>query len=163
MGSEEYLKNIPAYYSPYILQPSSLAVKIYRENFRSFSESFHIQCARTPAFMEYVIRNKESVADSIPSVYTEYPDLETNLPYFIRWDQRWANIPYAAETMAEAACGPVSLSMVYTGLSKKNDFLPVEMAAWATRESYACDFEGSEWALMDEGARKLGLESEIVA
>lgn len=150
-------------YSPYIIKPSEIALQLWESTKEQYSQSIHTQVKRTPAFMEFVLRMHDANlmldAQALDNVYLAH----SHLPYFIQWDQRWALEPYAAETIAEAGCGPTCLAMVHHGLYKQEASNPLSMAKWASEEGYAADNNGSFWALMDEGAEKLEMRVDVLA
>lgn len=91
------------------------------------------------------------------------------IPLFIQWDSRWANYPYAGETIGVAGCAPTSMAMVVTGLggnmngidlNKDGIVDPSESAQWATKNGYAAYMQGSFDSLIPSMAKEAGLNSE---
>ncbi len=80
------------------------------------------------------------------------------VPRFYQVDQQWSNRKYGQSTIAEAGCGPVCLSMVYVGLTGKDNFGPERMAEFAECGGFLDDGL-TTWDLMSTGAGMLGLQS----
>lgn len=85
------------------------------------------------------------------------------IPLFIQWDARWGYARYGSDMMGINACGPTSLSMVCCGLTGQAKWNPLEVSRMAERSGYYVPGTGSSWALMEDGARQLGLDSWRVA
>lgn len=84
------------------------------------------------------------------------------VPYLYQTDATWADYGYAGGSVRENGCGPTCLSMAYVALTGKTDRDPASMAAFSQLSGYV-DAEGNTlWALMDEGAARLGLKSASV-
>lgn len=86
-----------------------------------------------------------------------------DIPLFFQFDTRWANHSYAGTTIKIAGCGPTSLAMVVVGLTGNTSVTPLTMAQFSTENGYAVNGVGTSWALMTEGARYFGLNSEQVS
>lgn len=83
------------------------------------------------------------------------------MPYLYQADAQWANKRYADDTIGISGCGPTCLSMVYVALTGKKDYGPVEMARFSEKQGYVMD-GATAWALMTDGAGKLGLSGREV-
>lgn len=90
-------------------------------------------------------------------------------PLFIQWDTRWANHPYAGETIGIAGCAPTSMAMVVTGLGGNmsgmdlnNDGIvdPKESAEWSTKNGFAANMQGSYDTLIPSMSKEAGLNVE---
>lgn len=84
------------------------------------------------------------------------------VPLFIQWDDRWGYLDYNGGICGVNGCGPTCLSMVAYYLTGKAEYTPSYMVAFATQNNYAVPGVGTDWALMSEGAAKLGLASEVL-
>ena len=84
------------------------------------------------------------------------------MPYLYQIDPQYADESYSNGPLSKQGCGPFALSMAYIKLTGSTDLGPVEMAAWATENGYSTDKNGSAWDMMYSGAKKLGLESEVL-
>ena len=84
------------------------------------------------------------------------------MPYLYQIDPQYAGESYSNGPLSKQGCGPFALSMAYIKLTGSTDLGPVEMAAWATENGYSTDKNGSAWDMMYSGAKKLGLESEVL-
>ncbi len=102
-------------------------------------------------------------SDDRPSSTLQDQWRQGEMPYLYQTDPQWADVAYSNGSLAEQGCGPTALSMVYIYLTGKTDLDPGAMAAFSTENGYATDQDGSSWELMTEGARKLGLASEVLA
>ena len=83
------------------------------------------------------------------------------LPHLYQKDPVWSDQPYAGGTVGVNACGPTCLTMAYVYLTGDTTYNPPAMAQWSDDNGYSVDGM-TAWALMDEGARKLGLQSEQI-
>lgn len=72
---------------------------------------------------------------------------------FIQSDYRWANHPYADETMAVAGCGPTSVADV-TGV------LPPDVADYMTSRGWASHGQGTYWHGIAPAAEHYGFASQ---
>ena len=81
------------------------------------------------------------------------------VPFLYQTDPQWAGHPYAGGTVEKNGCGPTCLSMVYVSLTGRDDLAPSAMADFSERGGYTTDGM-TTWALMTDGAAKLGLVSE---
>lgn len=84
------------------------------------------------------------------------------VPLFIQWDDRWGYLDYNGNVCGISGCGPTCLSMVAYYLTGKAEYTPSYMIAFATENRYAVPGSGTDWSLMSAGAKKLGLESEVL-
>lgn len=84
----------------------------------------------------------------------------SNAPFFLQWDRRWGYRLYGNKMMAINGCGPTCLSMVLVGLKKNTELDPEAVAAFSEKKGYVTKNSGTQWSLMTEGARELGLEAE---
>lgn len=86
-----------------------------------------------------------------------------DIPLFFQFDTRWANYPYAGDTIKISGCGVTCLAMVVVGLTGDTSVTPLTMAQFSTENGYAVDGVGTSWNLMTEGAKHFGLNSEQVS
>lgn len=87
---------------------------------------------------------------------------QEGIPLFQQWDKRWGYVTYGDNIIAINGCGPTCLSMVYTGLTGKSNYMPADMAGFCIEYNYYNPESGTDWSLMLNGARKLGLDSQRV-
>ncbi len=80
-----------------------------------------------------------------------------NIPLFLQWDMRWGYRIYGTDCMGVTGCGPTCLSMVVCGLTDTAEWDPYSTALFAEEQGYYEWGVGTSWALMTEGAQKLGL------
>ncbi len=85
-------------------------------------------------------------------------EVKAGIPLFNQWDERWGYIKYGGGIIAVTGCGPTCMSMVYSGLKKKTDMSPADMAKFCNDNNYYSKDQGTSWQLMSEGAETLGLE-----
>lgn len=97
--------------------------------------------------------NLAGLSKASPS--TDVPD--TNIPHLYQWDQRWGFVEFNGETIGTAACGPTSLTMVYQGLTGKDDITPYEMSRRAIDTGHVVPGEGTAHSLFTDFAGELGL------
>ena len=89
-------------------------------------------------------------AENIIKVYGDKPVLD-GVDFFLQEGEKVGIIGING-------CGPTCLSMVATYILKNNYMNPEWMANFSEESGYVSD-NGTLWALMSSGARKLGLES----
>lgn len=155
----ERAEDLPSSYNCYIDEPSEEAWDIFESCHDKFDKEAQIQGERNPPVTEFLVRRGlKSAADGAEEYPSPFPDAP--LPYFMQWDQRWAFVKYTDGLFGQTGCGPAALSMVYTGLTGKTDYLPDKMAKFAERNFYATKNDGTSWLMMSKGAKKLGLEVE---
>ena len=100
-------------------------------------------------------------AEASGGITAEELQLE-GIPLFQQWDRRWGYVTYGNNIIAINGCGPTCLSMVYTGLTGKSNYTPADMAGFCIENNYFNSESGTDWSLMLNGARKLGLNSQRV-
>lgn len=150
---------LPDTYDVYATSPSPEALAKYDAllSLDYWNETELLQVGRVPTFIEYLVRKEDGqppVTDADISDTFRYDD---SMPYFIQWDARWAWQDYAGSKYASSGCGPAALASVYVDRTGDRSMNPARMGDLATENGYALYKNGSAWALMDEGAAKLGL------
>lgn len=135
------------------------------------------------------IRQHEQIPDSLLTMEEKYPEaadfvrnypkrkhywtidisneVETarqnsEIPYFLQWDERWGYETYGSDFLAVTGCGPTCLAMITCGLTGSEDWNPLAVAQFSEKEGYYVPGEGTSWSLMTEGAQSLGLIAENV-
>lgn len=93
----------------------------------------------------------------------EEEELDGTIPLFQQWDKRWGYVKYGSNILAISGCGPTCMSMVYTGLTGKTDRDPAAIADFCIENNYYTEDSGTSWALMSDGAEKLGLKAEKIS
>lgn len=84
--------------------------------------------------------------------------IKGKMPYLYQIDEEWASRSYAGGTIADSACGPTCMSMVYICLTGKKDRDPAQMATFSEQRGFT-ENGMTTWAFMTEGASMLGLTS----
>lgn len=84
------------------------------------------------------------------------------VPLFIQWDERWGYSSYGDSIIAVSGCGPTCLSMVAAYILHDNKMNPKWMAEFSEDNGYVTQNGATMWALMNEGARMLGMESTVI-
>ena len=107
--------------------------------------------------MSLPIQKKKGTADTSP--LDEYVN-STEVPLLMQWDQRWGYYEYSNSVIGVAGCGPTCLSMVAIYVNNDPYMTPIEIADFAMKNGYCVEGSGTEWTLMEEGARRLGLNVE---
>lgn len=88
---------------------------------------------------------------------SEYENSES-IPLFMQWDQRWGYTIYGDDVAGLTACGPVCLSMAAYYLTKDEAYSPDKTISFALENGYCVEGSGTAWALISEGAEKLGFD-----
>ena len=86
----------------------------------------------------------------------------SEIPYFLQWDERWGYETYGSDFLAVTGCGPTCLSMITCGLTGSETWNPLTVAQFSEKEGYYVPGEGTSWSLMTEGASNLGLTAENI-
>ncbi len=84
-----------------------------------------------------------------------------SVPALYQKDRAWAHEEYAGASFGEAGCGPTCMSMVYIALTGRTDLKPADAGRMSERMGCATEV-GTAWTFMEDGARELGLEPEIL-
>lgn len=85
---------------------------------------------------------------------------DESVPLFLQWDERWGYLGYSGELLGLSGCGPTTLSMAAAFLLKDETLSPAYIAKFSEENGFSSYKNGSCWALMSEGAKRLGLRSE---
>lgn len=94
--------------------------------------------------------------ESMPMTLSQ--DLKNmQMPLLLQWDERWGYKTYGNDFMAINGCDPTCLSMVSSYLKQNSQYHPYYIAQYAYRRGYYTT-QGTSWALMNEGAKDLGLK-----
>ncbi len=80
-------------------------------------------------------------------------------PLLLQWDSRWGYVPYGGSVIGLSGCGPTCLSMVLISLTGKTEQTPDQIAQFSQENGYYVEGSGTAWALMVEGASRLGLSA----
>ncbi len=83
------------------------------------------------------------------------------MPYLYQTDSQWADESYAGGTVAQNACGPTCMTMLYIYFTGDRSLDPGDMAARADQGGYA-PTGATEWSYMTQGAAELGLVGTAV-
>lgn len=90
-------------------------------------------------------------------------EIESGAPLFLQWDRRWGYSRYGSKIIAINGCGPTCLAMVYVGLRGDSKMNPKQMALYSEKCGYITEGSGTDWGLMTDGAKALGLNAEEMA
>ena len=82
------------------------------------------------------------------------------MPLFLQWDARWGYTQYSGELFGTSGCGPACLSMVALHLLQDAKLTPRYIADFSTENGYYTEGMGSNWTLISEGGKQLGLDVE---
>lgn len=83
-------------------------------------------------------------------------ELAATIPRFFQNDTRWSKMPYGNSTIGRGGCGPTSMAMVVTGLTR-SIVSPVEMAYLSAGNGYKVS-EGTRWDFFAFAASRYGLK-----
>lgn len=88
---------------------------------------------------------------------------EDEVPLFLQYDEQWGYADYGSSIIGINGCGPTCLSMAYTYLKQDGSMNPIKVADFSVAGGYLDEQGDTNWALMTDGARTLGLTSEELA
>ena len=100
--------------------------------------------------------DKESTADM-----SAYENVE-GVPLFLQWDPQWGYFDYDTSPLGLAGCGPTTLAMAAYYFTKDPNMNPLSLAQFAMDNGYRYPGNGTAWAFMYDGARQLGLQSQVL-
>lgn len=100
--------------------------------------------------------NKESTADMSAYENTE------GVPLFLQWDPQWGYFDYDTSPLGLAGCGPTTLAMAAYYFTGDPNMNPLSLAQFAMDNGYRYPGNGTAWAFMYDGARQLGLQSQVL-
>lgn len=123
--------------------------------------------------LRMAIRNEETISfvsnylmhvddETVSGTITE-DELNQTIPLFLQWDERWGYVRYSDNIIAINGCGPTCMSMIYTGLTGNTDMTPADIADFCVEQNYYTKDSGTSWALMLDGAQRLGLNAEKIS
>lgn len=81
----------------------------------------------------------------------------TEIPHLLQWDAQWGYTQYSGDVMGLTGCGPTCLSMVSIYLLQDTTYDPRYIADLSEEHGYYTTGSGSNWTLMSEGGKKLGM------
>lgn len=110
-----------------------------------------------PETREYVL-SYPLYKDRTPEIDLSELEGTDSVPLLLQWDQRWGYGEYAGEFMGLSGCGPTCLSMVCIYLLKDGTYSPAYVADFAETNGYSVPGSGSQWTLISEGGKALGLD-----
>ena len=143
----------------YLRDPSETerAVKAYADangaRFRDYPESLIDLLERNPETEEFVLRYP--FREELPR---EQITVEDGVPLLMQWDPRWGYQKYGSDVLGITGCGPTCLAMAGYYVTGDESFNPAELAAFAQKNGYYSEGNGSSWTLISEGGVKLGLQ-----
>lgn len=111
-----------------------------------------------PETEDFVKEYPLEYGNAYPSEMEQYANTQ-GVPLFLQWDRRWGYIIYGSDVAGLTGAGPMCLSMAAYYLTKDPAMSPDNMIAFALENEYSVYETGSAWALIEEGAEKLGLQS----
>ncbi|MCL2548616.1 MAG: C39 family peptidase, partial [Symbiobacteriaceae bacterium] len=85
-----------------------------------------------------------------------FHDGQIPVNYYHQRDSRWANLPYAGESIGVAGCGPAAVAIVVSSLTDTN-ITPEEVASWAELNGYSAYNNGSYHSLIPNAMQYYGL------
>lgn len=138
---------------------STYAAQIY-ENRNQYPETLLSAYLNNPEMEEFIAEYPDSGA---PQSYAKEgltsSELQKDYPLLLQWDRRWGYVSYGGSIIGLSGCGPTCLSMVLVSLTGQTDQTPDRVAAFSQENGYYVEGSGTAWALMTDGASRLGLSA----
>ena len=138
---------------------TELKVKAYAEEMGIF------YCAYPQSLIELLERNPETESFVLNYPFRDEAALEAfsydpaeGVPLMMQWDPRWGYQKYGSDVLGITGCGPTCLAMAGYYVTGDESFNPAELAAFAQKNGYYSEGNGSSWTLISEGGVKLGLQ-----
>lgn len=133
---------------------------------KAFAEEHHISYGEYPQYIiDLMERNPETESFVLNYPFREKQTVDLSaysrdtVPLFLQWDPMWGYEKYGSSIVAVTGCGPTCLAMVGYYLTGDENMTPNQVASFAEKNGYYASGYGSSWALISEGAQKLGLEA----
>ena len=101
-------------------------------------------------------------SDEYPDQLKELARENSEIPYFLQWDERWGYMPYSGGLLGYTGCGPTNLAMVVLYLTGDKTVTPASVAEYAESAGYSVPGSGSSWTLISEGCEHYGIHAEEV-
>lgn len=117
---------------------------------------------KNPEMLQYVLDYPFEYGKNHEIDLSEYAQSDM-VPLFMQWDKRWGYIRYGSDLVGLTGCGPTCLAMVAYYYTKDSDMNPARMVQFAKDNDYYSLGAGSAWALISEGAGKLGLQAKALS
>ncbi|MEG1397175.1 MAG: papain-like cysteine protease family protein [Raoultibacter sp.] len=114
-----------------------------------------------PSALPFVRNFPQSYPAATPSPSND-PVVKGTIPLLQQWDQRWGYTSYSSAPFGLTGCCPTSFSMVYQGLTGKNDMSPAAMGELALRDGYMDEYKGTDGAFLIEEAAGQGLSASNI-
>ena len=114
-------------------------------------------------YPEYAGKTAEEIAASVPQ--TAEPEeyfYQNGIPLYLQWDKTWGYASYGSGVIAVDGCGPTCLAMVVSGMTGDVTMTPKKVADFSVENGYFSEGAGTSWSLMEEGAKKLGIQSRQI-
>lgn len=138
---------------------SSFAAEIY-DNRNQYPEALLSAYLNNPEMEEFTAGYLTSGApQSSPQGGLSDTEIQQDFPLLLQWDKRWGYVSYGGSIIGLSGCGPTCLSMVLVSLTGQTDQTPAQVAAFSEANGYYVEGSGTAWALMTEGASRLGLSA----
>jgi len=130
----------------------------YGIHYTSYPDKIVDLLENNPETEEFVKEYPLEYGHSYPAEMEQYANTD-GVPLFLQWDRRWGYIIYGSDVAGLTGAGPMCLSMAGYYLTRDPAMSPDNMIAFALENGYSEYATGSAWALIEEGAEKLGLQS----
>lgn len=138
-------------------------IQFIMDNEAAYPEMLIKLVAKSPEVIDFALEYpfKKGVSNSIiVDISSDYT--EGQIPLLLQWDERWGYVQYGNETISLSGCGPTCLSMVAVGLTGNVKWTPVRAARMAQAGGYYVDGMGTDWSLMYEGCKQMGLSAKEI-
>lgn len=110
-------------------------------------------------YPEYMAKDESEINEiALEAVSLNDYNFRNGIPQYFQWDQTWGYSSYGSGTVAVNGCGPTCLAMVATGLTGDTSYTPKKVADFSMEWGY-CQDDMTDWALMTQGASKMGLKA----
>ena len=85
-----------------------------------------------------------------------FADEQTEVDYYIKYDERCRDLPYGTDNIGGYACGPTSMAIVISSLTDET-VDPPTMARWAYEKGHWCSGSGSYRSVVSGACEAWGL------
>ncbi len=124
-----------------------------------FSEEQILTAHDNEDFTKFLYRWKNGLYDLTESseIVLNIEEINTYIPLFQQWDDRWGYASYGEEVIGTSGCGPTCMAMVASGLLNDASINPQVVAEYAMANDLYMWGTGTLWKLYEEYSPTVGI------
>lgn len=130
-------------------------------NIDAYPESLLKLLVKNDEARDFVLEYPEHLNDKTTGEI-DRSELNSGIPHFLQWDERWGYHNYGSGVLGVTGCGPTCLSMVIVALTDDKDATPAALADYSAQNGFYVEGAGTSWELMSAAAEDFGLTSAVI-